>query len=294
MNRLLVLSLCVGLWTAPATRAAAPAKTYEIQAVIDAPYYQGPGEHPKKHKLDLYLPRDCENFPVVMFVHGGAWRHGDKDFLGIYIRLGKSLARQGIGVAIPNYRLSPSVHHPEHIKDVARAFAWLHRNVGKHHGDPDRLFVCGHSAGGHLAALLATNDKFLKAEGLDLAAIKGVIPLSGVYKIPEGSFLFDQAFTKDIQIRKDASPIEHVHGGLPPFLIIYADNEMPYCGKEYAEAFCKSLQEKKCTARSLEVALRNHMSLIVNAAKPDDPVAEAFRDFIGECCKLCPKKAQGS
>ncbi len=294
MKRLLIFSLCLGLVPNAIVGAAEPAKTYEIDSVIDLPYYQGEGEHPKKHKLDLYLPRGGEDYPVVLFVHGGAWRHGDKNFLGLYIRLAKSLARQGIGVAVANYRLSPAVQHPEHIKDVARAFGWLYHNIGKYHGNPDRLFVCGHSAGGHLAALLATNDKFLKGEGLDIAAVKGVIPMSGVYKIPDTSFVFDHAFSKDFDKRKEASPIDHVRAGLPPFLIIYADNEMPYCGKEYAEQFCKCLHDNKCTARSLEVGSRNHMSLIVNACKDDDPAAQAFRAFIGECCKMGEKKSQGN
>lgn len=270
-------------------RAEAPANGYDVQSLLNLPYYEGAGADAKRHKLDLFLPKGGENFPLVMFVHGGGWRHGDKEFLGLYARLGKALAQRGIGVAVPNYRLSPAVQHPEHVKDVARAFAWLYRNAAKYHGNPERLFVSGHSAGGHLAALFATNDKFLKAEGLELGTIKGVIPMSGVYDIPEESFIFDQAFTKDLQCRKDASPLAHVHAGLPPFLIIYADNELPYCGKDVAEHFCKALQEKKCSARSLEVSPRNHMSLIVNASKDNDPVFEAFRGFVDECCKLGAK-----
>src|SRR5207245_11449596 len=117
----------------------------------------------------------------------------------------------------------------------------------------------------------------------DLRTVKGVIPMSGVYDIPEQSWVFDQAFGKDVQGRKDASPLANVHPGLPPFLIIYADNELPYCGKDVAEQFCKALQQKKITARSLEVSPRNHMSLIVNASKDDDPVSTAFRQFVSEC-----------
>jgi acetyl esterase/lipase len=264
-------------------------KTFNVEKVKDVLYCEDDTETASRHKLDLFLPQGCENFPVLIFVHGGGWRHGDKGFLGIYAKLGESLARDGIGVAVPNYRLSPKVQHPEHVKDVARAFAWVQRNIRKYHGDPDRLFVCGHSAGGHLCALLATDDRYLRAEGLSRSAIKGVIPMSGVYKIPDTSWLFNQAFGPALESRKDASPLEHVQAGLPPFLVIYADNELPYCGKDDAEAFVQALRAKQCKVRSVEVSERTHMSLIVNASKDRDPVGEACRSFIDECCKLCAK-----
>src|SRR6266850_6787199 len=109
---------------------------YDVEVVKDVAYYDGPDAHDKKHRLDLYLPKDCADFPVLFFVHGGAWRHGDKNFFGVYAKLGKYWAARGIGSVVTNYRLSPSVQHPEHIKDVARAFAWTVRNISKYHGNP--------------------------------------------------------------------------------------------------------------------------------------------------------------
>jgi hypothetical protein len=78
-----------------------------------------------------------------------------------------------------------------------------------------------------------------------------------------------------------------IHPGLPPFLIFYADNDLPYCGKETSEEFCKALKDKQCSARAIEVTQRNHMSLVVNASRESDPVAEACRAFIEDRCKQC-------
>src|SRR5262249_46008618 len=140
--------------------AAAPSKlgpiTYAVKAVKDVTYYDGPGYDKVKHKLDLFLPEGAKGSPVAVFIHGGAWVQGDKSFLGFYSALARSLARQGVGVAVVNYRLSPKVMHPEHVKDVARAFAWTAKNVAKYGGGPQRVFWCGPPAGGHPAGRLVS------------------------------------------------------------------------------------------------------------------------------------------
>jgi acetyl esterase/lipase len=285
----------------PAT-AKAPAKVFEVKTVRDVAYYEGEDADKVKHKVDLFLPKDQKDFPVVLFVHGGAWRHGDKNYFGVYSALGSMFARNGIGAVITNYRLSPDVMHPEHIKDVARAFAWTHKNIEKYGGRPDQIFVCGHSAGGHLVALLATDESYLKAEGLGVKDIKGVLPLSGVYSLPEKlslslSFagpkskvemegttamvdkLLTSVFGADKEKRKEAFPLAHVREGLPPFLIMYGDWDLPDFGKN-AEEFAKALKEKKVNAETMQVAKRNHLSLIIDAADDDDPLAVALRRFI--------------
>ncbi len=130
----------------------------QVKAVKDVAYYEGADADAKKHKLDLYLPVSDKPFPVAMWIHGGGWVLGDRSMYGA---LGRRLAERGIGCAVISYRLSPGVKHPEHVKDCARAFAWLHANAKTHGGDPDRLFVSGQSAGGHLSALLALDRTYL-------------------------------------------------------------------------------------------------------------------------------------
>jgi acetyl esterase/lipase len=167
----------------PLAKPALP--VYEVRSLRDQVYYDGPDADPVRHKLDLFLPKDKENFPVIFFIHGGAWVMGDKSFFGRYTDVGKCLARHGIGAVLPNYRLSPRVKHPEHIKDVARAFAWTARHIKDYGGDIQHIFVGGHSAGGHLSSLLVTDPSYLKQEGIDQSIIKGVIAVSGVYRFPD-------------------------------------------------------------------------------------------------------------
>lgn len=259
-------------------RAEMPPGTFAVEAVKDVAYYDGPGAHKVKHRLDLFLPRGKKDFPVLFFVHGGAWQRGDKSMLRIYSGLGSFYARHGVGAVVINYRLSPAVKHPEHVKDVARAFAWTYKNIAKYGGRPDRIIVSGHSAGGHLIALLVTDPSYLKAEGLTAKAIRGAIGLSGVYRIPDRYLA--SVFGSDPGPRKQASPIEHVRPGLPPFLIVYGDEDLPDCGREPAEAFAKALKDKGDRAETLEVRECGHINVLMNAAIPDTPVSRAVLAFI--------------
>src|SRR5262249_1985348 len=230
------------------------------------------------HKLDLYLPKDQKDFPVLFFVHGGAWVHGDKGQFGLYSGLGRFYASHGIGVVVTNYRLSPSVKHPEHIKDVARAFAWTVKNIEKYGGRADQIFVSGHSAGGHLAALLATDETYLKAEGCSFKNIKGAIPLSGVYDVPPK--MLPQVFGTDEEVRKLASPTRHAKADLPPFLIVYGDKDMKYCDKEPAQAFGKALNDKGTKATVCEAPDCNHIMVLLSASSADATVSKKVLDFI--------------
>jgi acetyl esterase/lipase len=230
--------------------------------------------------------------------------HGDKNQRKLYSNFATFWAQRGIGTVVTNYRLSPGVKHPEHIKDVAKAFAWTHKNIQKYGGRPDCIYLSGHSAGGHLVALLATDESYLKSEGLSLRDIRGVMPISGVYRIHKNQ---DQAggnldqngkagaangdsskldplatvFGKDPEGRKQASPLTHVRPGLPPFLIFYADKDLPML-PALAREFDLALKANKCTASAVEVKERNHMSIIVNSSADTDPVAQAMRAFMEE------------
>lgn len=251
-------------------------------------YYDGEDADPRKHKLDLYLPKTDEPFPVVMWIHGGAWMAGDRWQYGA---LGRRFAERGIGMAVISYRLSPAVRHPEHVKDCARAFAWLYKNVREYGGDPHRLFVSGQSAGGHLTALLALNRKYLDAVGVPRHAIQGAIPISGVYEIPvvrdeRGPLgIFKKVFGSDPEVCRDASPIEHVQGCRVPLLVITETEDTLFL-RPGMRRFKKALEKAKVrNVRFMDAEGRNHISIVVQMMrKGDDPVRDAIIDFVKERC----------
>lgn len=277
------------------TRAEMPIAKVDIEVIRDVAYRDlYAGEDPAKHKerLDLYLPKGKTRYPVVVYLHGGAWVRGDnRGLLGVYSSFATALASEGIGVVLPNYRLSPTIKHPEHIRDVAKAVSWVHQHIAEYGGDPDQLFVGGHSAGGHLAALLATDEAYLKAEGLPVSTLKGVISVSGVYRIPDDLFIFTPIFGEDVETRRAASPVCHVRCGLPPFLLLCADDDLNLCGKCFAEEFRKALKDKQVEVDLIEVSQRNHVSVLFKARAEADPAGMAIRTFIR---KHCTTAAAGS
>lgn len=252
---------------------AKPADDPNVKVIRDIAYHDGKDADAKKHKLDLYLPKDKKNFPVLMFVHGGAWRTGDK---ALYGKLGNAFAKEGIGTACISYRLAPGVKHPAQIEDVARALAWLHENIAKHGGDPNRLFISGHSAGGHLVALLALNEKYLKAHNLSSKDLAGVVALSGVYLIRGNMF---EAFGTEPDGWKDASPLDHVRAGTPPWLIIYAQRDYPTL-PQGAKSLHQALKEQNDNAELLEIPDKTHITIISSIGSDDDKTTAAMLQFL--------------
>ena len=255
--------------------AAEPAK-YEVEVHENIKYRTDKEADKTRHALDVYVPKGAKDFPVLFFVHGGAWKIGSKEYVAGAAR---RFAASGIGVVCPNYRLSPKVKHPAHVEDVAKAFAWTVDTVGKYGGDAKRIVVGGHSAGGHLAALLATDAAYLKAEKKAASDIRGVFGVSGVYAIDAKVKLFHDVFGDDERVCKAASPQEHASAASPPMLLAYGDED--FVGLPAgAEAFAKALTKAKGEAAAKEYKKRTHMTILTDMAKADDPLFADAREFI--------------
>lgn len=242
----------------------------DVEVRKDIDYTEGDPADAPKHKLDLYLPKDKKDFPVMVFIHGGSWRSGDRSN---YPALGYRFAKSGIGVAVPSYRLMPKNPHPAQIDDVAAAFAWVYKNIGQLGGDTSRIYLAGHSAGGHLVALLALDREYLKKFDIPPSAIRGVAALSGVYDVSSlGGF-------KPGEGNRDASPIHYVHKNAPPFLITYCQWDYPALPRQ-ARDFAAALRKEFDAVQLVYVPGENHITEIMDIVKDDDLSARAILDFI--------------
>ncbi len=186
------------------------------------------GNH-KDQTLDLYPAPGATPAPTMIYVHGGGWSKGDKARVGMKASYFNA---KGWNFVSANYRLHPDGAPPKNVEDVAKAIAWVHDHAAERGGDPDKLFIMGHSAGAYLVALVATDMRPMLKAGKDLSVIKGVVALdTQAYDIPElmkdsrgGGALYETIFSADPASWKDASPIKHVGSGksVPPFLICFS------------------------------------------------------------------------
>jgi acetyl esterase/lipase len=167
--------------------------------------------------LDIYRPRGADGAPVIVFFYGGRWSSGRK---GLYHIFGRALRSRGYVVVIPDYRIYPEVRFPSFVEDGARAVRWTRDNIAEYGGDPRRLFVMGHSAGAHIAAMLSFDPQWLQRVGLDANRdITGLIGLAGPYdflpfKDADLIEIFDGAD------RPETQPINFAHGRKPPALLV--------------------------------------------------------------------------
>jgi acetyl esterase/lipase len=219
-------------------------------------------------KLDLYLPHHLgvAGVPTLLFMHGGYWTHGYKEWLGFMAPALVSLPALFISVG---YRLSPAVKHPAALEDCLTALTWAYHHVGEYGGDAQRLFVGGHSAGGHLAALLALQPALLTARGLPAEVIKACFPVSGVYDL-EGDIPQDrlQALLEPGASRAQASPLHYASGNQTPFLLAVGAQDFPAL---YAQAYTMAAALRKAPApvELLEIPAADHFQSNMWAANQE-------------------------
>ena len=195
---------------------AAPGKGFSRQA--DIAY--GPLS---RQKLDIYVPDVAVKrpFPVVVFFYGGGWDSGERKH---YRFVGAALASRGVMTVVADYRLYPEVVFPAFVEDGALAVKWAQDHAAESGGDPGHLFVMGHSAGSHIAAMLALNKQYLRSAGADPRAIAGLIGLSGPYDfLPLKSATPKKVFGDPAP--RTTQPIDFVNADAPPALLITGSSD---------------------------------------------------------------------
>jgi acetyl esterase/lipase len=248
----------------------------------DIPYVETDGSKSDLRKLDIYHPERGKDLPVMIYVHGGGWTRGDKKAVGQKVSL--FCLEDYVFVSV-NYRMLPETKVPAQAQDVAAAVAWVHDHAKDYGGNPDRLFLMGHSAGAHLVSLVATNETLLGNCGKDLSAIKGLIELdTAALDVPRlmqsARGMYPKVFGDDPEIHKLISPYEHVAPGksIPPFLLVVADNN---AGKiEQSNAMAKKLQEAGVRAEVIEAPDKTHGTLNQDLGEADDKITERVKRFL--------------
>lgn len=170
-----------------------------------------------RHRLDVYAPDDADAAPVVVFFYGGAWTSGNR---GDYRFVGEALAARGIVAVIPDYRLHPEVGFPGFVEDGAQAARWTREHIERHGGDPSHVVVAGHSAGAHLAALLALDRQYL---GDDADRLAGLVGLAGPYGFDPLTYDSTRPVFEGHPDADDFRPLDFAGPHAPPTLLLHGE-----------------------------------------------------------------------
>ncbi len=256
------------------------------------------GEH-ERNVLDIYAPPGAKDLPVVFWIHGGGWQQGDKS--GV-LEKPRAFTGKGFVLVATNYRLLPAVDMRTLIRDVAQSLGWVHKHIAERGGDPQRIFVMGHSAGAQLAAILCTDERYLKDEGVPFAALKGCVPVDGdtydipamietaetrlrVHGMPMPKYGHRLKFGNDPALHRDFSAVTHVakDKGIPPFLILYVANH-PDTSIQ-AQRFAAVLKDTGIPVKPFGAKETTHTRINAELGLPDDPATKAMWEFMAGALK---------
>ena len=230
LRGLLVACLFLLLPRAGHSEEAALAPSYHTES--DILYRSGADltEYAKARcRLDVYHPTDRKDFPTVVWFHGGGLTGGNRS-------VPEGLKKQGIAIVAANYRLSPQVKAPVYIEDAAAAVAWTFQNIEKYGGNPDKIYVAGHSAGGYLTSMVGLDKRWLAAHDIDANRIAGLIPYSGQC-ITHFTIRAERGISDKQPVVDEYAPLFHVRPDAPPLLLITGDREMELVGRYEETAY---------------------------------------------------------
>ena len=233
----------------------------------------------KWQKLDIYvLPNDTqESKPVIVFFYGGSWKDGSKD---MYPFVGELFAKQGYVTVIADYRKYPEVKFPAFVEDGAQAVAWTYRNIADYQGDPERLYIAGHSAGAHIGALVTADKHYLEANGLSPSIIKGFAGLSGPYDFVPLEEDYKDMFGPPENYPNMQVPT-FIDGTEPPMLLLWgADDTL--VGKSNMDKLIEKIQAEKGQVESKVYEDVDHVGMVSSLMwffKSKAPIAQDMNEF---------------
>jgi acetyl esterase/lipase len=253
----------------------------------DIPYVPVTSEsYDERHVLDIYTPRTKINTSseVVVFIHGGRWKMGSKDMFNY---VGINFAEKGKTAVLINYRLTPNVMYDDMAMDCAKAIKWVLSQIEYYGGDTSKIFLYGHSSGGHLAALVSTNNRFFDSLGIAPNPIKGCVLIDAfgmnMYNYlrkprPEYNWMFD-TFSRDEEKWKDASPALFVTEQSPSFLMFLGAKTFNIIYHD-AKSFDDMLEKKGISATLIVMNKRKHMEMIAQMINPQNEIYSKCIEFM--------------
>lgn len=266
---LMALLACLGIASSP-----------EAQQLSDLAYASDGRD---AHRLDLFLPREKSRAAIVVFVHGGAFLQGGRKE---YDSVGRALADEGLAVAVVSYRLYPEANADGAAQDVARATAWLIAHAAGFGLSGHNVYLVGHSAGAQIATVIATNPKYLAAEGIGLGAIRGVFAVAGAYDVRDLSGEPDSwqrvdghIYGETAEARSAFSPAVHIDPAAPPTVTACGTEDDPYsCNR--ATSFAEALRAAGVPATTIAERGADHIGMLHALVDPKDPLNAALLYFI--------------
>jgi len=228
MKRLLLIILLVPFWI------ISNAQQSEYATINDIPYYSDSESLADEYinercVLDLYHPEGKKGYPTIVWFHGGGLTGGNKS-------IPWELKEKGMAVVAVNYRLYPKIKAPVYIEDAAAAVAWVFNHIEEYGGDPELIFITGHSAGGYLTSMVGLDKRWLQAHKIDANRIAGLIPFSG-HTITHFTVRAERGIEGTQPIVDDLAPLFHVRKDAPPLLLITGDRELEMMGRYEENAY---------------------------------------------------------
>ena len=206
------------------------AQEVHYKTIKDIPYTSSEDAYARERcKLDVYYPENLQDCPVVVWFHGGGLTSGNKSISG-------KLQNRGMVVVAVNYRLLPNITIDECLSDAAEAVAWTFREAGKYGGNPKKIFISGHSAGGYLTAMVGLDKRWLKKFGVDADSIAGLIPFSGQV-ISHFSYRQMNGIPNLQPTIDEYAPLFHVRPDAPPLVLITGDRDIELFGRYEENAY---------------------------------------------------------
>jgi acetyl esterase/lipase len=241
------------------------------------------GEH-ERNLVDVYRPRGVENAPVLVYVHGGGYSTGDRDLCPlVYANVPTYFARNGLLAMSATYRLAPEAAWPSGAEDMRALVGWIRKNARANGGNPDRLFLMGHSAGATHVATYAFDARFQPPEGHGLA---GIVLVSGRYRLrwdPDDPSLdsIRDYFGRDPNLYESRSVVTHVPGSDVEAMLVIAERDQTNLVETSGELFtalCRR-DEGRCP-RFLQLRHHNHLSEVLHINTGDELLGREILDFV--------------